>query len=302
MQLDHLHQAPFSSTFMGAVRGALDHYGIGVTDAFTYGASGHAFAMNIHNQLCPSGPYCFDRAPIFALLENVGLHTASLGFFHAGSAPNERDNVETQLRDALESREPCMLINMEFQLITACDDTGFRTAQPWPGHDFPPARLTYGTWSELGDEVHINFYVFRRGRILAHRAAAQAALAYAVDLWRNPATHSAGDYGMGPDAYANWKSAVEAGHGTGHGCWWNGMVWSESRTRAAEYLREIAPLLPDPSAAAPLADHYAAIGSLLQSCADKETAPEAKLAHLSEAEAHEMEAISRIEAILRQMG
>jgi hypothetical protein len=41
---------------------------------------------------------------------------------------------------------------------------------------------------------------------------------------------------------------------------------------------------------------------LLHSCADKEATPEAKLAHLTEAEAHEIVAIARIEAILQQMG
>ena len=118
MRLESLKQAPFNTTMMGAMRGALDYYGIAASDAFLYGASGHAFVMNIHKELCPSGPYCWNREPVDALLANVGLRVEALGFFHAGSGAEERARVEARLRESLAAGVPCFLLNMENQLIT----------------------------------------------------------------------------------------------------------------------------------------------------------------------------------------
>ena len=49
----------------------------------------------------------------------------------------------------MDEDSPCSLLNMENQLITGYDDTGFDTAQPWCPHnkDFPPRRLSSGTWT-----------------------------------------------------------------------------------------------------------------------------------------------------------
>ncbi|HEY3281346.1 MAG TPA: hypothetical protein VGN26_03665 [Armatimonadota bacterium] len=301
MQLSNLKQAPFNTTMMGAMRGALDYYGIPVSDAVLYGASGHAFVLNIHRQLCPSGPYCWDRRPVDALLANVGLRVECLGFFHAESSAEERSAAEGRLREALASGTPCSLTNMENQLITGCDDTGFLTAQPWPCTDFPPRHLTFATWSELGTEIHMDFHVLHRAEPADLAMAVADSLRYAVDLWRNPKAHSGGHYGMGPEAYANWKQAVLDGHGASHGAWWNGTVWSECRARAADYFREVAPVLPSPEDAQELGDGYAALAALLERCADKAVAAETKVTLLAEAQEREEACIARIEALLVRM-
>ena len=45
---------------MGVVKGAMDYSGIKTSDARAFGGSGHAFLINVHRQLCPSGPHCWD--------------------------------------------------------------------------------------------------------------------------------------------------------------------------------------------------------------------------------------------------
>ena len=71
-----------------------------------------------------------------------------------GSSPISRRSVarsklEATLRERMDEDSPCSLLNMENQLITGYDDTGFDTAQPWYPHnkDFPPRRLSSGTWT-----------------------------------------------------------------------------------------------------------------------------------------------------------
>ncbi len=107
---------------------------------------------------------------------------------------------------------------------------------------------------------------------------------------------------MGPNGYANWLRAVEAGHGNGHGSWWNGTVWAECRARAADYLREVSPLMPIPEAAPGIADGYAAIASALERCADKELAAPTKLELLTEARQREDDCVAAIEHQLAAAG
>jgi hypothetical protein len=88
---------------------------------------------------------------------------------------------------------------------------------------------------------------------------------------------------------------VGAGHGASHGNWWNGTVWAECRARAADYFREIGPLLPPGAEAVALADDYAAIAALLEQCASKELEANAKVKLLAEAAELEGACIARIE-------
>jgi hypothetical protein len=236
------------------------------------------------------------------LLTNVGLRLEPLGFFHAGSTPEERAAAESRLRESLAAGIPCMLTNMEFQLITGTDDTGFLTAQPWACTDFPPRHLTFSTWDELGDGIHMDFHVLHRCEPAEPRKAVLDSLRYAVDVWRTPPADPGGHYGMGPRGYANWRGAVEAGHGTSHGSWWNGVVWAECRARAADFLREVSALMPVPDTAAGIADGYTEIASALGRCAEKELDAGTKLSLLTEAERREEACVAAIETQLAAVG
>ena len=222
-----------------------------------------------------------------------------LGFFAESSTPEERSAVEARMREALDRGAPCFLVNMEYQLITGYDETGFLTAQPWPQLDFPPAHLTFGTWSELTGGIHMDFNIVDAAPPADRAAAVAASLRYAADLWRQPERHSGPPYGAGARAYDNWEAAVRAGHGGSHGNWWTATVWSECRTMAGQYLAEVAPILPLDAEA--LAEEYAAIGELLQRAADKELPAEPKLTLLTEARGREAACIDRIEALLPRL-
>lgn len=295
MRLERLKQAPFNTTMMGVLRGALDYHGIPASDAFLFGASGHAFLINIHKELCPSGPYCWNHAPVLDLIANLGVRMTLLGFCDAAAAGGERARLEERVRALLDKGAPCSLVNMEHQLITGYDDAGFITAQPWPGcSEFPPARLTFGAWDELGDTFHVSFHSLTPVAPAQRSDAVQASLRYAVDLHRNPAAHTSVDYGAGPLAYANWVRAVEDGHGASHGNWWNAVVWAECRRHAAAYFEEIAGEYVAPDDAALLAREYRAIGDLLMRCSDRQASDHTKIELLDEAARRETDCIERI--------
>lgn len=292
MQLANLRQSGHHTTLLGVMRGAADYYGLEVSTPMLFGLTGHAFLVHIHEALCPSGPYCFPRERVYALLRHVGLGVTGLGFFGAQSGSGPRAEVEAQLRAALDAGRPGFLCNMEYQLITGYDETGLLTAQPWgPEHAYPPAHLTFGTWEEFGDGIHVDFHLLDPVPPLDRRAAVLASLAYAQDLWANPAAHARDAYGIGPNAYGNWLQAIAAGHGPSHGNWWNAVVWAECRSQAAQYLTEVGQLYPAAAAAATtLSGRYARVAELLDRASSKELPDADRAAALTEAAAIDAEA------------
>ena len=297
MQIEKLTMAPVNTTFMGVMMGAFAHYDIELSPAMVFGGSGHAFLINIHEQLCPSGPYCWNPRPMLPLVANLGLKVNDLGFFSLESTVEDRHLVEQQLRDALDDGIPCALMNMENQLITGYDADGFDTVQPWPGMDFPPARLSFGSWRELGDEIHLSFYTLEKLEPAAKVNTVLDSLDYAFDLHAHPENHSREPYGVGPAAYVRWIAAA-AEHGGSHGNWWNATVWSECRRMASSYFAEIGPVYPQVAeAAAGLVCRYAEIADALERLSDKEMAADDKVALLNETREKEAQAVEIVATV-----
>ncbi|HPQ40264.1 MAG TPA: hypothetical protein PLV45_07800 [bacterium] len=239
MRLDTLNQPCFNTTLMGVLRGVMDYCGIPVSDAMIYGGTGHAFLMNIHRELCPSGPYCWNAGTLFERLHNFGIRFVDLGFFGPDSSPEQRGRVEAEIRSLLDQGVPCALLNLENQLIAGYTGDHFITLKPWPGHDFPPGTLTFGSWVEFGEAVHCSFYAFRKAGEVNEAAIIRDSLRDALDLYRTPEHVSSEPYAGGLNAYDLWIQAVRDGHGKSHGNWWNAMVWGECRARAAAWMDEL---------------------------------------------------------------
>ncbi len=296
MTLDGLRMPPFNVTLMGVLRGVVDYFELPASDAMLYGASGHAFLMNVHRELCPSGPYCWNLERFIALAGNLGVGIEQRGWFSPASGESERRAVEACIRGELDAGVPCSLLNMEHQLITGYDGTGFDVVQPWaPRMLFPPGRLTFTTWQELGEEIHLGFFTFRRRRPPAGTRAVVESLRFAVDLWEHPERYSEAPYAVGQGAWDNWIAAVEGGAGSSHGAWWNGTVWSECRQRAADYFTEIAMQHPAQAATArALSRTYSAIAEALGKAADKALDAREKTAALERARAEEAGALQRV--------
>jgi hypothetical protein len=303
MKLD-ITQPPFETTLMGVVKAVLDFYGIKVSDAMAYGGSGHAFLINVHEALCPSGPYCWKYDGLYPALRNLGIEMTDLGFYHSGSPHDERAVVEARLKTHLDSGNPCSLANMEHQLIYGYDDKQFFTARPWPANKkFPPATLSFGDWTEFGKEVHVNFFTFRKLDRKDNLTIFRHSLSYAADLFRSPGKYQFDKYAVGLKAYDNWAESARE-HGASHGNWWNATVWSECRSRASEFMAEMARNLEGDKQklAQGLAGEYADIAGLLSKIADKEMAADKKAALAGELKQKEEAAITRVEQLARMLG
>jgi len=304
MKIENLKMPPFNTSLMGVFKGVLDYYDIKISNGMAYGGSGHAFLINIHEVICPSGPYCWKYEKFFELVKNLGVEITNLGFFDKKSTVDERNKVEQAVRQHLDAGLPCSVMNMDNQVINGYDDKGFLLVQPWCIEcDVTPPTLTFGTWAEFGNELHVNFFVFKKIPEKDDAAIIKESLRYAVDLFKNPDQYNFEKYKIGSGAYDNWIKALEQGKAHKHGNWWNGMVWSECRKMAGEYLAEIADKYEDKHSnlAKELSAQYMDIAELFKQISDKEMTAEKKILLLKQAKAKDEEAVQKIEEFVKRI-
>ena len=297
VRLHGLRQPPYHTTMMGVVKGALDYYGISRTPGEAFVLSGHAFLMNVHEELCPSGPYLWRYDRFFELLTNLGLEMQNAGTLTRAADPARRAALEERLRGAIDGGVVCSLLNMEHQLLLGYDEDGFMLAQPWgPDCSMTPARLSCGTWQEFRDGPPVTFFTLTTWSPRPGSAVSDA-MDFALDLWRHPERYTDAPYATGARAYDTWLDAIDGGHGDGVGNWWNALVWAECRARAAEYLQDLSEDdAPEPfgdGAARWLAARYRSVSDLL-SAAGKSASADDKRRMIAEARAVEASRIDRI--------
>ena len=270
-----LVQPPYDTSLVGVVKGALDYYGIDTGPAETFALSGHAFAINIHEELCPSGPYCWDQNRFRDLLPNLGIRMAELGMVMPTAGAAEKEQLAARVRSELDDGNVCSVLSLDHQLVLGYDDAGFELSLPWGEGvvDSTPRRLTFATWQEFVHGPPIVFYRFDPTPRRSESAATASALDFAVDVWRSPEQFAESPYGTGDLAYQNWLTGIDAGHGESHGNWWNAVVWGECRERAGDYFQALAaaefPGSIDQRQARELAVDYRALSRLLYKASDK---------------------------------
>jgi len=301
--IPNLKMYPFNTTLIGVLKGVFDYFRIPVSDPWLFGGSGHAFVINIHEELCPSGPYVWNYKTFFELVRKLGVEMKDLGFFHPKSAPDEIKEIEEILRRNIDENVPCSLLNLENQLVSGYNDTQFIVQQPWAKVDFPPKTLTFQTWEELGKEFHVSFFSFAQTEATDERTIIRDSLSYAVDLAKNPARYRSEHYYIGLEAYDTWVKAVEAGHGPSHGNWWNGTVWWECREMASKYFSEVASRLQGEISerAMNLSKRYGDVTTFLDKARNKELADEKKIKVILEAKKAEEACVNEIEEFLHTL-
>lgn len=302
MILDKLEQPCFSTTLMGVIRGVLNYYGVSCSDAMLYGGTGHAFLINIHDQICPSGPYCWSYDGLYRMLQNFGITMLDLGFYSPESSKSERNRVEKLVREHLDRKSPCSMLNMENQLIVGYESDHFVAAAPWPMNpDFPPRRLTFGSWAEFGEEYHCSFFTYKLTGEFDQDAVIRDSLQYALELYLTPSKYSNEPYSGGISAYDQWIQAIRDGHGQDQGNWWNAIVWGECRARAAAYLDEIGHGFSEAyqELASHLSEVYRLIAHSLKTVSERELSDSRKVELLQEIKHLELEQLERLKSLIK---
>ena len=318
-RIDNVAMKPFNTSLMGAIRGVADYFNISFSDAMLYGLSGHAFLINIHEVICPSGPYVWKKTGFMHLLENIGIKMVDLGFYSNKSSLEARTKVESSIRKAIDAGMLCSMCNLDNQIIFGYDEQGLLALQPWENcTDGTPERLSFGDWKEFKGEIHVGFSSFNKVAPANLTTAILDSLDYALELNAKPSNFSMKAYGIGQEAYTIWIHAVEK-YGSTHGNWWNAIVWSECRSMAAKFFAELGNEYRQVSGLAsdlektyteiaknlkavsnkelsPLEKSYIGISENPKAVSDKEMPPADKISLLKETKEKEAEAINKIKS------
>jgi len=301
MKNEKINVPPFHNTLLGMIKAVSDYYGLDYSDAMLYGGSGQASFINIHKEICPSGPYVWNYEPFFKLLKNLGINMTDSGMYTAENTEDEINEVEKKMRNLMDAGIPCGLANLENQMILGYDDTGFDLSQPW-GDEFPVGRVTYGTWDEFKEDKFACFYSFTTIDKADRKKMFIDSLKYAVDISDNDKEHSREGYTAGIKAYDTFIEAVENGHGTSHGNWWNCMVYSECRQMASDYfaeMKDIAGGVEDICTS--ISKDYKLVAEGLNKAADKSIPIKPKIELIKEIKKTEEQALDKIRKLLEIM-
>ncbi len=237
--LENCQWAPRWVAHMGCIRGCLDYLGIGISDAWLYGGTGHAFVINLHETVCPSGPTAWNTIRLFELGQNLGYTIEGIS-----ASKQQADFNEMQARafehaqQAIDRGHPCYgweLEIPEFYVIYGYDDTGYYFSGP--GCDVGKGPKP---WQDLGNTGIgiLEMYSVAPGIAADDATTVKQALAFAVHHAANPQEWVYKLYGTGLKGFDNWIRALEEGKASDMGMRYNSGVWLECRRNAAGFLQE----------------------------------------------------------------
>lgn len=238
-QLEGLDYVCRWTTHMGCLKSCLDYLGEDISDAWLYGGTGHAFVINMHPELCPSGPTAWMYVMLFELAGNLGCKIE--GVFAEQSEPEfaaKQKRAFDHIRQAIDKGLPCYgweLDIPEFYVINGYDDTGCY----YKGVNMD-AFAGPKPWQEMGqsDIGMLELYSVDRVTPLDDaqvvKAAFQAALKHAsgTNQWIFD------DYRSGLAGFDTWIAAMATGKADLGGLSYNAAVWSECRRYAVDFLVE----------------------------------------------------------------
>lgn len=239
--LDGLKWVPRWTSHVGCIKGCLDYLGVDVSDAWLFGATGHAFVLNIKDDLCASGPTDWDTERFVSLGRNVGYLVDEIGRW---CPEQDRDLAEVQqeawdfVRNCIDDGLPCYgweLDVPDFYVIYGYDETGYFISGPGCDDGAGPVP-----WQDLGrSEIQVvAVSSVRPAEPAEDKKAVLDALSYAVGHGRRKGrSDSGGGYG-GLQGFDAWIRAMETGKAGEFGVAYNAAVWAECRRFAVDFLEE----------------------------------------------------------------
>lgn len=236
--LDGLRWSPRWASHVGCIKGCLNYLGCDVSDAWLFGATGHAFILNISPGLCPSGPTDWDTSRFLDLGHNVGFQVEMVEAY----CPKEPNPLAAQerawdhVRRSIDEGLPCYGWEMdvpEYYVIYGYDKTGYYISGPGCDEGAGPIP-----WRNLGtSRIGVVFVSsVRRIEPANPRKAVCDALVFALDIGHNRIKWT--DRTGGLAGYDLWIETMEAGKAGRFGLGYNAAVWAESRRFAVEFLKE----------------------------------------------------------------
>jgi len=230
---------PMWVTHLGCIKGCIEYLGLDVSDAWLFGATGHAFVINVHEVVCPSGPTAWNTEMLPVLGKNVGYTIDMMVAFKSqADFAKKRKLVWESIRRAIDQGLPCYgweLEIPEFYVVYGYDDVGYY----YSGAQCDEGKGPKG-WQELGEsEIGVlEMYTVRPGQAEDDITTVKEALTFALEHSKSPARWTYPKYKAGLAGFDLWIGALETGTADGFGMAYNAAVWGECRRYAVQFLSE----------------------------------------------------------------
>ncbi len=224
---------------LGCVKGCLDYLGIDVSTAWLYGGTGHAFVINMHEIVCPSGPTAWRTMMLFELAPNLGYTLEGVfGVKHQDDFAEVQKRAWDLIQRSIDQGFPCYgweLEIPEFYVVYGYDETGYYFSGPGCDKGKGPKP-----WQELGDTGIgvVEMYSVRPGEAADDATTVKQALTQALKHASNPEEWIFEDYRAGLEGFDTWIRALEEGKASDMGVRYNTGVWLECRRYAVGFLEE----------------------------------------------------------------
>ncbi len=236
--LENVKRNPAWMAQIGCIYDFVQHQKLDIARAWLYGGSGYAFALNIHDQLCPSGPTAWKNGGVDRLCENVGVKPNALHAWKNNKdfADRQREAFE-RVKAAIDAGRPCTgweLDVPEWYTIVGYDDQGNYLFNDFDGsikskkHD--TLAVTGIGWLGMICPTAV--------KPTDDRTIVREALRFALN--NAAGKHKGNGYHAGLAGYEAWIAAIGVAYeddhdGFGHG--YNTHAWAECRGFAPSFLQ-----------------------------------------------------------------
>ncbi len=272
-QIEGLRWSPRWVSHLGCVKGCLDYLGADISWAWLYGGTAHAFIINIHEVVCPSGPTAWHYGPLLLdLAPNIGYKIEGVYAHRAKDADfaARQERAWDYVRGCIDEGIPCYgweLAIPEFYVIYGYDEVGYYYSGALCD-DGPGPK----PWQEVGaSEIGaVEMCSVERWEPAPAEKVVKDALAAALKHAKSPPEWIYPKYRSGLQAFDLWADALKNGTAVHFGHAFNAAVWAECRAEAEAFLIEAKERLA--SRADVLFDeaigYYSAVHSILKNVAE----------------------------------
>ncbi len=238
-RLEGLTWHPTWTSHIGCMKGCMNYLGANTSLSWLFGATGHAFIINIHKEACASGPTALNTEMFFRLAPNAGCRISGVCAERSDADFSAKQEAAwCYVRRCLDSNIPCYgweLDVPEFYTIHGYDDVGYYFSGPLCDEGAGPKPWREVGTSEIGC---LEMYGVQRSSPASPTKTLGEACAFALDHAENPRKWVLPHYRSGPRAFEGWADALVEGTASRFGNAYNAEVWAECRREAVSFLRE----------------------------------------------------------------
>jgi hypothetical protein len=229
---------PLWTTYMQCLKALSDYLDLGNSTPWVFGATGHAFIMNISPDLCPSGPTAFSQKPINALTSNLGFDLSGTIFDKtAGDFKAQQETAWNMTRMAIDNDLPSFgweLKIPEYYVIHGYDKENYLFYDQ-------DGKTLKKKWNTLGESQIGVVSIFSASPVKKKGGTNKTlkdAFTFALEFSRKPKEWTYPSYTTGLKAYDTWIDSLQQEKFNPFGLAYNAQVWAECRTYAVEFLKE----------------------------------------------------------------